>query len=338
MMPPTPFRLFALALVSATLCAQQPDYTLKVDVPLVTVDVTVENAAGNTIKDLPRDAFELYEDGARQEIRYFAPMSAPYNVFLLFDRSGSTQGKWPLMQRAIAGFIESLRPQDKIAIATFDYDIQLQQSWTGDREKALLTLPRLLQPDHIGGTNFYGAIEETLRRQFRNSIGRRALIVLTDGRDTSFYKDIVNRNRLVDPKAERPFQNALKAARSPRIPIYFVAFNTDRNLEPNAVGGDEYRNLRIIFPNSDVPDRYLAAVRLRMEQLADISGGRMLYPEKLEDIVPLYQQVGRELGTAYSLGYLSSNPRIDGSFRRIEVHTQGPDYRVVQSRNGYYAK
>ena len=91
MMPPTPFRLFALALVSATLCAQEPNYTLKVDVPLVTVDVTVENAAGNTIKDLSRDAFELYEDGARQEIRYFAPMSAPYNVFLLFDRSGSTE-------------------------------------------------------------------------------------------------------------------------------------------------------------------------------------------------------------------------------------------------------
>jgi len=338
-MSPTLFRLLALVLVSATLlCAQEPDYTLKVDVPLVTVEVTVENAAGNTIKDLSRDAFELYEDGVRQEIRYFAPVSAPYNVFLLFDRSGSTQGKWPVMQRAIAGFIVSLRPQDKIAIATFDYDIQLQQSWTGDREKALLTLPKLLEPEHIGGTDFYGAVEASLRRQFRNSIGRRALIVLTDGRDTSFYKDIVSRNRLLDPKAERPFQSALKAARSLHIPIYFVAFNTDRNLEPNTAGADEYRSLRIIFPHSDVPDRYLAAVRLRMEQLADISGGRILYPEKLEDIIPLYRQVGQELGTSYSLGYLSSNQRMDGSFRRIEVRTRDGADRVVQSRNGYYAR
>ena len=80
-MRPTVFRLLALVLVSATLCAQGPDYTLRVDVPLVTVDVTVENAAGNTIKDLSRDAFELYEDGTRQEIRYFAPVSTPFNVF-----------------------------------------------------------------------------------------------------------------------------------------------------------------------------------------------------------------------------------------------------------------
>ena len=338
-MSPTLLRLLALALVSATLlCAQEPDYTLKVDVPLVTLDVTVENTAGNTIKDLPREAFELYENGSRQEIRYFAPVSAPYNVFLLFDRSGSTQDKWPVMKRAIAGFIQSLRPQDKIGIATFDYDIQLQQNWTGDRQKALLTLPNLLISEHIGETNFYGAVEETLRRHFRNSTGRRALIVLTDGRDTSFYKDTVNRNRLLDPKAERPFQSVLKAARAQHIPIYFVAFNTDRNLEPNVAGGDEYRNLRIIFPKSDVADRYLAAVRSRMEQLADISGGRILFPEKLEDIVPLYRQVGEEMGTSYSLGYLSSNTRIDGSFRRIEVRARDAGNHVLQSRNGYYAR
>jgi VWFA-related protein len=338
-MPPTVFRLLALVLVSATLlCSQEPDFTLKIDVPLVTVDVTVVDGTGNTVQNLPRDAFELYEDGALQEIRYFVPVSAPYNILLLFDRSGSTQGKWPLMQRAIAGFILSLRPQDKISIATFDYDVQLQQGWTGDREKALLTLPELLKSEHIGETNFYGAVEETLRRQFRNLSGRRALIVLTDGRDVTFYKDLVNRNRLLDSKAERPFQSALKAARTLHIPIYFVAFNTDRNLQPNTAGGDEYRSLRIIFPKSDIPDRYLAAVRLRMEQLAEVSGGRILFPDKLEEIVPLYQQVGRELGTSYSLGYLSTNSRKDGSIHRIEVHVRDAGYRVVQSRNGYSAR
>jgi VWFA-related protein len=75
-----------------------------------------------------------------------------------------------------------------------------------------------------------------------------------------------------------------------------------------------------------------------MEQLADISGGRILFPEKLEDIVPLYRQVGEELGTSYSLGYLPSNTRLDGSFRRIEVRARDAAYHVVQSRNGYYAR
>src|SRR5581483_1728641 len=124
-------RLAAAAFGSAALLlAQAPDYTLKIDVPLVTVDVTVMDPAGATVNNLSRDAFEIFEDGVRQELRYFAPASAPCNVLLLFDRSGSTQDKWPLMLQATGGFIANLRPQDKIAIATFDYDLELQQPWT----------------------------------------------------------------------------------------------------------------------------------------------------------------------------------------------------------------
>jgi hypothetical protein len=124
------------------------------------------------------------------------------------------------------------------------------------------------------------------------------LVVLTDGRDNSLYRDVVNKNRLLEPKQDRGFQKTLRAARAQRIPIYFVAFNTDKNFEPNLLGGDEYRNLRLIFSKAEVADRYLAGVRTRMEELADVSGGRMVYPERLEDIVPLYQQIGSELGTS----------------------------------------
>ena len=338
-MPRIFLRLLAGAFVSAALVsAQEPDYTLKVDVPFVSVDVTIEDSTGKIINDLPRDAFELYENGIRQEIRHFLPVSTPYNVMLLFDRSGSTQGKWPLMQRAVAGFIASLRPQDRIEIATFDYELKVQLPWTGDRRKGLLILPELVNATRIGGTEFYAAVDKALRQEFKKANGRRALVVLTDGRDTSLYKEFVTNNRLLEPKAERRFQNLVKTARSQGIPSYFVAFNTDKNLEPNVVGGDEYRSLRVIFPNSTAADRYVEGVRLRMEQLAEVSAGRVLFPERLEDIVPLYQQIGRELGTSYSLGYISSNAASDGSFRRINVRTRDGGLRLKQSRNGYYAK
>jgi VWFA-related protein len=333
------FRLLVSAFVSVALVsAQEPDYTLKVDVPFVSVDVTVEDASGKTVNDLPREAFELYENGIRQQVHHFLPVSTPYNVMLLFDRSGSTQDKWPVMQRAVAGFIANLRPQDRVEIATFDYELQTQIAWTGDRQKALLVLPQLTHGKRIGGTDFYGAVDRALRREFRKTNGRRALVVLTDGRDTSFYRELVTRNRLLDLKQDRLFQNVLKAARSQGIPAYLVAFNTDKNLEFNTSGGDEYRSLRLIFPNTTAPDLYLSGVRMRMEQLANASGGRVLYPERLEDIVPLYQQIGRELGTSYSLGYVSSNAATDGSFRRVEVRTRNADLRLTQSRNGYYAK
>jgi VWFA-related protein len=332
-------RLLAAALVSAALVsAQVPDYTLKIEVPFVSVDVTVQDSNGKVISDLTQTAFELYENDVRQEIHHFLPVSTPYNILLLFDRSGSTQDKWLLMQRAVAGFIASLRPQDKIAIVAFDAEVRMLLPWTGDRQKALLTLPQLISGSRIGGTDFYGSVDQVLRREFKKTNGRRALVVLTDGRDTSLYKDIVNRNRLLDLRKDKPFQAALKTARAQGIPSYFVAFNTDKNLEPNTVGGDEYRSLHIIFPGSDVADRYLEGVRRRMEELADVSVGRMLYPQRLEDIVPLYQKIGQEMGTSYSLGYVSSNPAADGLFRRITVHTHDESLRLTQSRNGYYAK
>ena len=334
-----PFRLLAAVFVSAALVlAQDPEYQIKVDVPFVSVDVTVHDAAGKTLNNLSKSAFMVRENGVPQQIVHFLPVSTPYNILLLFDRSGSTQDKWLLMQRAVAGFIANLRPQDRVAIATFDDELEVQLPWTGDRKKALLVLPQLIQPYRIGGTEFYRSVERTLRREFKKTNGRQALVVLTDGRDTSFHKDVLNRERVRQPKEDKTFQNALKAARTQNVPIYFIAFNTDKNLVPNVMGGDEYRTLRKIFPQSNIADLYLTGVRIRMEELAGTSGGRMLYPERLEDIVPVYQQIGAELGTSYTLGYISSNAATDGSFRRIEVQAREQGLQLTQSRSGYYAK
>src|SRR3989454_5286186 len=336
---PLILRLAIVAFVSwAWLSAQQPDYTLRVDVPFIFVDVTVQGAGGTIISDLQQHLFEIYENGIRQQIRYFGPVSTAYNIFLLFDRSGSTQDKWLVMQRAVAGFIANLRPQDRIAIATFDADLVQQLNWTSDRQKALLALPQLIHPQKIGGTDFYGAVDQVLRREFRKINGRRALVVLTDGRDTSIYKELMLRNRLLDREDDRLYQRVLKTSRNQRIPVYIIAFNTDKNLEVTNLGADEYRRLKIVFPNSSLPEQYLSAVRSRMEELVEVSAGRILYPKTLGDILPLYQQIGREVGNSYTVGYVSSKPEKDGSFRRIEVRTGDPHLRLTQSRTGYYAK
>lgn len=338
-MPRTVFRLVLASFVSgAWLLAQEPPYTLRVDVPFVSVDVTVTDAAGKIVGDLAQNDFDLFEDGIRQKIRYFSPVSAPYNIFLLFDRSGSTQHKWPFMQKAVAGFIANLRPQDRIAIGTFDYEFQMHVDWTGDRGKAVVALPDLIRPKAIGGTNFYDALEHVLSREFRKVTGRRALVVLTDGRDTSLYREIFMKNRVLDPSEDRGYQKVFKAARQQRLPAYFVAVNTDRNFEPNTQGGDEYRNLMTIYGNSSTPRQYLTQVRIRMEQIAEVTGGRILFPARIEDIVPLYEQAGRELGTAYSLGYVSSNAPSNGAFRKIEVRTREGGLKLSQSRTGYYAR
>jgi VWFA-related protein len=143
---------------------------------------------------------------------------------------------------------------------------------------------------------------------------------------------------MLDASDDRGFQRALRAARDQRIPVYFVALNTDRNFEPNPLGGDEFRNLQKIFPNSPAPQHFLEQVRTRMEQVAEVSGGRLLYPDAMEDIIHLYDQIGRELGMSYSVGYVPSDSATNGSFRRIEVRTLTAGLRVTQSRTGYYAR
>jgi Ca-activated chloride channel homolog len=331
--------LVPLFVTVSWVCAQEPTYTLQVNVPLVTLDVMAQDGVGKPVTDLRPHDFEVYEDGVRQQIQYFSPVSAPYNIFLLVDRSGSTQHKWPFMQRAIAGFIGSLRPQDRIAIGAFDDETQLQLDWTSDRSKAILALPTILHPKTIGGTNFYQALDRSLRRAFRQLDGRRAVLVLTDGRDTSLYRQIVSTNRILDVQHDRAFQKLFKTARQQRIPTYFVALNTDKNLDPNTLGGDEYKNLKLIFPNSGIAERYLSQVRMRMDQVAEVSGGHTLFPNRLEDVGALYQQIGRELGLSYSLGYISSNNgTASGGFRQIEVRARVGQLRLSQSRSGYYAR
>src|SRR2546427_5169663 len=261
-------RLAIVAFVSwAWLSAQHPDYALRVDVRFIFVNVAVQGGGGTIISDLPQHLFEIYENGIRQQIRYFGPVSTPYDIHLLFDRSGSTQDKWLLMQRAVAGFIANLRPQDRISIATFDSELQRQLSWTSDRQKALLTLPQLIRPQKPGGTDFYGAVEQTLRHEFTKTTARRALVLLTDGRDTSIYKDLMLRNRLLEPAEDRRYQRVLKTARTQRIPIHVIALNTDKNLEPNILGADDYPSLQVVFPRSSLPLQYLIGVGSRIEGL-----------------------------------------------------------------------
>jgi VWFA-related protein len=241
------------------------------------------------------------------------------------------------MQRAVASLIASLRPQDRVAIGSFDDQIQVHLRWTSDRAKALSAIPDLIRPKAVGGTSFYRALERTLRREMRID-GRKALFVLTDGRDTTLYRELVSRNRLVQVSNDRGYQRALRAAKESHIPVYFIALNTDRNFEPNPDGGDEFRNLQKIFPNSPAPNQFLAQVRERMEQVSEVSGGSMLYPDAIEDITHLYEQIGRALGSAYSLGYTPTDSTRNGSFRRIDVRTNAANVRVMQSRNGYYAR
>jgi VWFA-related protein len=328
-------RLLLLGIVSASsILAQEPVYTLKVEVPIVSLDVAVFDAANKPVTSLDVYDFLVYEDGVPQQIRNFSPVTTPYNILLLFDRSGSTQSRWMLMQSAVAGFLSNLRPQDRAALAAFDADYELLAGWKDSRDQPIKALDALVRPrpESVGLTDLYRALERSVDREFRGVTGRHAVIVLTDGRDDSLYRQTIAGNHAPSAGEDRDFQKTLRSVQKQRAPVYFIGVNTDRNLEATNPGVD-YLRLRQIFPNSSVPLQFLTEARLRMESLANGAGGRAFFPDRLEDIVPLYDQIGRELSGSYSLGYAPPSTK-SGRMHRIEVKVRG-GLRVWQSRTTY---
>jgi len=299
-----------IKLFLAGLLLFQDPYTLKLDVPVVSVDVTVVDSKGSLINNLGKDDFVIQENGVVQDIRFFSPVSAPYNVFLLFDSSGSTHENRGFMRIAVAKLLEHLRPQDSIAMGSFDDNFRQNLNWSTDRAKAAIALTDIMRPRESHDTLFYDALDRTLRREFRKVVGRRAVVVLTDGKDTPFFYE-----------SNGALKRALQSSREQRIPIYIVALQSEVSVPA-------------FFPGTI---EYFKAVRFNMQRFADNSGGELLFPKDVDDVTQLYDEIGRRLGTSYSLGYVPSVTRPDGKFHKIEVKTRREGVRVIQSRTGYTA-
>ena len=285
--------VIVMALVVRTVAAAQ-DFQLKVDVSLVSVDVGVYDRRGEAVTTLGKEDFLVFEDNEPQEIRAFEPSSVAFNALLVVDRSGSMRRVWTSMVQGLNRFMAVLREQDRVAIATFDRDIDLAMDWRsardGSREKVGIA------PEG-GGTDFYGAVIWA-GDYVRGQKGRKGVIVFSDGQQAG--RGNVGRRAST-------LERALQRARQANVPFYFIGYNT------TVTSASE------------------------MEQLAEISGGRVFFPSRPEELLRVYEQIGRDLGRAYSISYAPKKSP-DGKFRKIDVRTLDVRLHVSQSRDGYYAR
>ena len=303
-------RFFGLALAlgcSRLLSSpQQTPFALKIEVALVPIDVAVYDSQGNPVHTLTSDDFLVYEDGVLQQIQHFASSDTPYNMLLLFDASGSTRNQLRFLLEAGNRFLRNLKPQDQVAVASFDGRVTRLLDW---QTRAGPSRPAPL-PGTFGGTDLYGALQWTANELSKVS-ARKGVLVFTDGQDQRINGSLATERR--------DFQSTLKSVEQSRSPFYFVAINTDRNPAPGSSPGPRTR------------------ARERMEELAERSGGRVFFPKTLADVTPLYEQIAREFGASYTLAYGSTKPAGDGTYRRVEVRLKTPGFRISQSRTGYYA-
>jgi VWFA-related protein len=351
--------LAASLLVAIVVVAQNPTPSIRVDVRLVTLDVTVSDAAGRPVTNLTQQEFQIFEDGQPQEIRTFSPVESPYSILLLIDRSTSMENHWPLMDPAIAHFVANLKPQDRISIGAFDErskKVELLLDWRkaengSSIQFAINPVTRGnpyyvissvdMRPGDTGGfyvrspvKDFYAALDWSMQR-LADVGGRKGVLVFTDGRQPGAPTKVttvdgVRYPYLVDAQDDGDFRKLLHSVQGSKARFDFVAVNTDRN-----PAGDP---LQFSLP-FEPPLTFGMSVRSRLEQLTAISGGRVALPKRPEETVKLYENIAHELGTSYTLGYSPGAPTLkDGRYHRVEVRSTREGLKVQQSRDGYMGR
>jgi Ca-activated chloride channel family protein len=271
---------------------------------LVAFNVTVMDGK-QFVEGLQSADFVVFEDGVKQDVRFFEATSIPLDLVLLIDTSSSMRDKMPVVQEAALGFLKTLRVADRGSVIEFNDGVNVVETLTSDRA-ALEAAVR--KTNAKGGTALNNALYIALKQfgKMRSSAGevrRQAIAVLSDGNDTV---------SLVS------FDDVLGQARRSGVNIYTIALKSQ--YQNQAVGGN--------FSESDYA----------MRTLARETGAQSFFPAQINELKGIYSTIGQELFRQYSIGYSPTNVRMDGAFRRIVVHVTSRPELKLRARSGYLAE
>src|SRR5581483_3186480 len=287
--------------------------TIKLSSKLVNLNVRVSDQKGHIISGLKKEDFTVYEEGVSQSIVHFEPNTAPVKLLLLLDLSGSTQKKIKLMKKSAMKFVDSLNPNDQIAVATFTRQFTVVSDFTADHKSAKDRIDHL--KNHGAGTAYYDAMWKALN-MFRNSTdSRKAIVVLTDGVDNSLSSPEHN------PTKHR-FDQVLSRMSEDDITIYPIYLDTEAEVVGHR-GGDSHEDY--------------ATARKQLTEVSEETGGVLFKAARAEDLNGVYQQVAAELHTLYTIAYAPNMSAEKGQWRKVIVKLNQPG-TVARTRRGYISK
>lgn len=178
--------LFLIIFTTSVSIFAQDDDPIRVDSTVVKLNVGVVDASGRSITNLNGSDFSIYEDGVKQEISRFEATTAPFSVVMLLDMSGSTLGFRQVIQQSATRFIDALSPEDRIAVVEFSEKANLLNDFTSDRRPVVNSIR---VANGRGKTNLFKALDFALTKLSKETTRRKAIIVLTDGGDSSVRED-----------------------------------------------------------------------------------------------------------------------------------------------------
>lgn len=343
--PAFPASLFLVALtfflVAAPPAAQaqvtDSDETISVTSSLVQLNVGVaDRASGRSVLNLSPGDFAVYENDVRQQIVSFEPAEKPFSLVMLLDVSGSTLGFRSNLKQAAMRFIDALNPADRVAVISFNERVNTLSTFTADREKIGFAINRA---DGRGGTELYGALAHALKILSGEGQRRKAIIVLTDGIDTS--QRVQDRGSIGDARTNEEALAAFKPEASPLLAsVLDAADKQGVTIYPLALPSGDPKRLPYVSPAQVA---IYNGARVRLQTLADRTGGRLSEIRRLEDMARLYVEVAADLRTLYSIAYQPSaggagnGQARDGRWRSIRIEVGRPDL-IARTRPGYFAR
>jgi Ca-activated chloride channel homolog len=272
-------------------------------VEVIRLSVSVTDGRSSFVTGLSETDFAVFEDGVRQQLAFFERDPLPLSVSLLIDCSASMDETLPVAQEAGVRFLETLRPGDLAQIVGFNDRTQVRQDFTADRG----ALAAALRSTHASGptalyTALYVVMKELARQGTAAAPRRRAIVLLSDGEDTT---SLVNDDQV------------LELARQTEVAVHSIGLRPVRVPERSREAFDRAAH-------------FLTA-------LAHETGGQVHFTSALPELGSVYGRIADDLRTQYTLGYVSGNGQRDGRWRRIVVRTPARDSVQVRHKLGYYA-
>ena len=294
-----PIRPPAPATVIAGPAQDEAAAVFRSDTRLVVCNTTVMDKAGHLVTTLPREAFTVYENKVRQEIRKFKREDVPVTLGLVIDNSGSMRNKRIKVEAAALALIKDSNPDDEVFIVNFNDSAYLDnpkgKEFTNDEADLRQALARI---DARGGTAMRDAIQMSIRHLKKGHKDKKVLVVITDGNDNS---SLLSTDAL------------MKSARQSEVMIYTVGLLSEE--EPREAG----------------------RAKRALNELADATGGKTFFPKDVSEVERIAHQVAHDIRNQYTIEYSPSNSSMDGTFRQIRITAKAHGNPVVRTRSGYYA-
>lgn len=302
-----------------------PDDTVRfsTEVDLVNLDVVVQDRKGNFIPDLKKEHFRILEDGVPQKIQKMETTEAPVTVAMVIEFSDRYWEFLYQTMEAAYGFVNSLRPEDWVAVVVYDLKTQILQDFTRNKAAAYNALNQMQIPG-FSEMNLFDALTETIDRM-EDIEGKKAIVLISSGVDT------FSRTRYTD---------ALKIVKASETPVYAIGTGQAVRMWYDSRG----------YMSSESNISFLQADN-QLRSFAKLSGGRAYFPRFEGQFGEIYADISAALRNEYSISYAPTNTTKDGKFRKIKVELVGPNGKKlkivdpkgkeikyeIRYREGYYA-